>query len=119
MINSQFANPNESAAKNLLSDPEFLANLTDLNDRTKDTQFADFHGHGWAYRAVLKHDRKGNLLDHKGDIVADGGNAAQRAAVKMPERIKEIYRNADKKTPAQIRIEKIKSLCFFYVRRKF
>ena len=105
VINSQFANPNESAAKNLLSDPEFLANLTDLNDRTKDTQFADFHGHGWAYRAVLKHDRKGNLLDHKGDIVADGGNAAQRAAVKMPERIKEIYRNADKKTPAQIRIE--------------
>ncbi|MEI7781360.1 MAG: hypothetical protein WCJ18_05475, partial [Planctomycetota bacterium] len=105
VINSQFANPNESAAKNLLSNPEFLANLTDLNDKTKDTQFADFHGHGWAYRAVLKHDRKGNLLDHKGDIVADGGNAAQRAAVKMPERIKEIYRNADKKTPAQVRIE--------------
>jgi hypothetical protein len=105
MIDSQFKNPNESAAKNLLSDPEFLANLTDLNDRTKDTQFADFHGHGWAYRAVLKHDRKGNLLDHKGDIVADAGNAAQRAAVKMPERIKEIYRNADRKTPTQIRIE--------------
>jgi hypothetical protein len=105
VINSQFANPNESAVKNMLSDPEFLANLTDLNDRTKETQFADFHGHGWAYRAVLKHDRKGNLLDHKGDIVADGGNAAQRAAVKMPERIKEIYRGADRKTPAQIRIE--------------
>jgi hypothetical protein len=105
MINSQFANPNESAAKNLLSDPEFLANLTDLNDRTKETQFADFHGHGWAYRAVLKHDRKGKLLDHKGDVVADAGNAAQRAAVRMPERIKEIYRNADKKTPTQIRIE--------------
>jgi len=105
VINSQFANPNESAAKNLLSDPEFLANLTDLNDRTKETQFADFHGHGWAYRAVFKHDRKGNLLDHKGDIVVDTGNAARRAAVKMPERVKEIYRNADKKTPAQIRIE--------------
>ena len=105
MINSQFSNPNESAAKNLLSDPEFLANLTDLNDRTQNTQFGDFHGHGWAYRAVMKHDRKGNMLDHRGTIVTDTGNAAQRAAVKMPEIIKETYRNADAKTSDQIRRE--------------
>ena len=26
-------------------------------------QFADFHGHGWVFRAVFKHDRQGNLLD--------------------------------------------------------
>ena len=25
-----------------------------------DTQFADFHSHGWIFRAVFKHDRKGN-----------------------------------------------------------
>jgi len=104
-INAQFRNPNESAAKNHLSDPEFLARLTDLNDRTKETQFADFHGHGWAFRAVFKHDRKGNLLDHKGDVVVDDGNAARRAAVKMPERIKEIYRGADRKTREQLRAE--------------
>jgi len=103
MINSQFANPNESAAKSYLSDPEFLANLSDLNDRTKNTQFGDFHGHGWAYRAVFKHDRQGNLLDHRGALVADTGNAAQRAAVRMPERIREIYRGADQKTPEEIR----------------
>ena len=105
VVNSQFANPNESAVRNRLSDPEFLANLADLNDRTQQTQFADFHGHGWAYRAVFKHDRKGNLLDHKGDVVADDGNAARRAAVKMPERIKEVYRGADRKAPAQVREE--------------
>ncbi|MFM8282230.1 MAG: hypothetical protein ACKOCW_01625 [Planctomycetaceae bacterium] len=99
----QFRNPNQSAAKNLLADPEFLANLTDLNDRTRQTQFADFHGHGWAFRAVFKHDRKGNLLDHRGEPVADDGNAALRAAVRMPERIKEIYRGADGKTVDEIR----------------
>ena len=32
----------------------------------KHTQFADFHGHGWVFRAVFKKDRKGNLLDHRG-----------------------------------------------------
>jgi hypothetical protein len=104
-INIQFRNPNESAAKNLLSDPEFLAELTSLNDRTRETQFADFHGHGWAYRAVFKHDRQGRLLDHKGDVVADDGNAARQAAVKVPELVKEIYRHADRKTDTQIRAE--------------
>ena len=37
----------------------------------KQTQFADFNGHGWVYRAVYKHDRKGNWLDkddHKVDF---------------------------------------------------
>ncbi len=29
----------------------------------KQTQFADFHSHGWVFRAVYKRDRKGNLLD--------------------------------------------------------
>jgi hypothetical protein len=105
MINSQFANPNESAARNRLSDPEFLANLTDLNERTRETQFADFHGHGWAYRAVFKHDREGRLLDHRGDVVGNDGNDARRAAVKLPEKIKEIYRDADRKSRDQVRAE--------------
>jgi hypothetical protein len=99
----QNRNPNQSAAKSLLADPEFVANLTDLNDRTQQTQFADFHGHGWAFRAVFKHDRKGHLLDHRGEPVADAGNAALRAAVQMPEKVREIYRGADRKTPDTIR----------------
>ncbi len=35
----------------------------------KDTQFADYHGHGWNFRAVFKRDRKGNLLDDNNNII--------------------------------------------------
>lgn len=80
-------NPEEAAAKGNWSDPEFLTNLTDLNDKTKHTQFGDFHGHGWAFRAVFKKDRKGNLLDHKGDIVTDLSNENLQRAVKIPEKM--------------------------------
>ena len=37
---------------------------------SKDTQFADYHGHGWNFRGVFKRDREGNLLDADGKIVA-------------------------------------------------
>jgi hypothetical protein len=40
-----------------------------LNAGLKSTQFADYHGHGWVFRAVFKTDRKGNLLDKDGKIV--------------------------------------------------
>ena len=35
----------------------------------QNTQFADFHGHGWVFRAVYKRDRKGNLLDADDRVV--------------------------------------------------
>ena len=38
----------------------------DLNPKLKDTQFADYHGHGWNFRGVFKRDREGNLLDAAG-----------------------------------------------------
>jgi hypothetical protein len=81
VVNSQMSNPDETAAKGLWSDPRFLENLTDLNGRTRHTQFADFHGHGWVFRAVFKKDRKGNLLDYKGNILPNVGNEALRAAM--------------------------------------
>ncbi len=68
---SQMSNPNDSAARGLWSDPEFLANVSKLNPYLRHTQFADFHGHGWVFRAVYKKDRKGHLLDYKGDVVND------------------------------------------------
>ena len=107
VINSQFANPNESAAKNMLSDPEFLANLTNLNGRTEYTQFGDFHGHGWAFRAVFKHDRQGALLDHRGNRLPEVTNQMLQRAVSMPALLKEPYRNADQKTDAQVRSEEL------------
>ena len=52
----------------------------DLNPKLKHTQFADFHGHGWVFRAVYKQDRKGNLLD------ADEQGRGRR---RIPERFNE------------------------------
>jgi hypothetical protein len=48
---------------------DFLAQTSSLNDKLRLTKFADFHGHGWMFRAVFKHDRKGNLLDAAGRVV--------------------------------------------------
>ena len=48
-------------------DLEFLQERLELNPKLKDTQFADYHGHGWNFRAVFKRDRKGTLLDKDGD----------------------------------------------------
>jgi hypothetical protein len=62
-------NPEAAAATGLWRDLEFLRNVYDLNPGLKDTQFADYHGHGWNFRAILKRDREGNLLDADGKIV--------------------------------------------------
>ena len=64
-------NPEEAATRGNWGDPAFLANVSKLNPQLKDTQFADYHGHGWNFRAVFKRDRKGALLDRDGAIVAD------------------------------------------------
>ena len=64
-------NPEGAAARGNWSDPEFLAKVSELNPTLKDTQFADYHGHGWNFRAVFKRDRKGTLLDKDGGPVAD------------------------------------------------
>lgn len=62
-------NPEAAAATGLWRDLEFLRNVYDLNPGLKDTQFADYHGHGWNFRAIFKRDREGNLLDADGNIV--------------------------------------------------
>lgn len=55
-------NPEEAAIRGLWSDPKFLQQVSQNNPNLKDTQFADYHGHGWNFRAVLKRDREGTLL---------------------------------------------------------
>jgi len=64
-------NPEGAAPLGKWSDLDFLRNVYDLNPKLKDTQFADYHGHGWNFRAILKRDREGNLLDAEGKIVAN------------------------------------------------
>ncbi len=63
-------NPEAAATRGLWGDLEILRNVYDLNPLLKDTQFADYHGHGWNFRAILKRDREGNLLDADGAKVA-------------------------------------------------
>lgn len=64
-------NPEGAAPKGLWADLDFLRNVYDLNPELNDTQFADYHGHGWNFRAIFKRDREGNLLDADGNIVAN------------------------------------------------
>lgn len=64
-------NPEGAAVRGLWGDPEFLKGVADLNPTLKDTQFADYHGHGWNFRAVFKRDRQGHLLDKDGKIVSN------------------------------------------------
>ncbi|WP_284124975.1 hypothetical protein [Parerythrobacter aestuarii] len=63
-------NPEGAAPRGKWGDLDFLRNVYDLNPQLKDTQFADYHGHGWNFRAIFKRDREGNLLDAQGNVVA-------------------------------------------------
>jgi hypothetical protein len=69
---SYLRNPEAAAARGLWSDEKFLENLgsPEFNAKLKTTQFADFHGHGWVFRSVFNHDRKGNWLDKDGTQIA-------------------------------------------------
>jgi hypothetical protein len=67
---SQKRNPEEAAARGKWSDIDFLKRVSELNPKLNTTQFADYHGHGWNFRAVFKRDRKGHLLDKDGKVVS-------------------------------------------------
>jgi hypothetical protein len=62
-------NPEGASPRGNWSDVDFLRNVYELNPGLRDTQFADYHGHGWNFRAIFKRDREGNLLDADGNIV--------------------------------------------------
>ncbi len=76
-------NPEGAAPRGKWADETFLRNVRDLNPELKDTQFADYHGHGWNFRAVFKRDRHGHLLDKNGKIVDDKDPDKFRKAVHM------------------------------------
>ncbi|MEQ1859749.1 MAG: hypothetical protein ABMA13_07435 [Chthoniobacteraceae bacterium] len=61
--------PEAAAARGLWKDLDFLEKTAELNSKLKHTQFADYHGHGWVYRAVFKQDKKGNRLDREGNKI--------------------------------------------------
>ncbi|MBX9728792.1 MAG: cytochrome c3 family protein, partial [Sphingopyxis sp.] len=79
-------NPEGAAARGLWGDVEFLRDVYDLNPELRDTQFADYHGHGWNFRAILKRDREGNLLDADGNMATYGTETANIVAPDDSER---------------------------------
>jgi hypothetical protein len=79
-------NPEAAAVRGLWSDVEFLRDVYSLNGQLRDTQFADYHGHGWNFRAILKRDREGNLLDADGNMASYGTDTGNIVAQDDPER---------------------------------
>jgi len=76
-------NPEEAATRGLWGDREFSKRVSELNPQLKDTQFADYHGHGWNFRQVFKRDRKGSLLDAQNQPVADDDPQKFKKAVHL------------------------------------
>ncbi len=76
-------NPEGAAARGKWKDMDFVLGVSELNPQLKDTQFADYHGHGWNFRAVFKRDRDGNLLDKVGTVVEDDDPKKFKKAVHL------------------------------------
>jgi hypothetical protein len=79
-------NPEGAATRGLWADIEFLRDVYDVNDGNKDTQFADYHGHGWNFRGIFKRDRSGNLLTADGNMATYGTDTAHIVAPGDPEK---------------------------------
>lgn len=96
------SNPNEASQQGLWSDPEFLAHVSELNPYARHTQFADFHGHGWVFRAVYKKDRAGHLLDHRGLVVEHPSTEKLLAAMAPPNELEKLYGKQRDDTPVHL-----------------
>jgi hypothetical protein len=95
-------NPNESAMRNNLSNDEFLDELApNLNPKMTKTQFADFHGHGWAYRAIFKKDLDGNIIDYFGNKVKVQDPKQMMASINFPCMVKNFHLNVPGETTPQ------------------
>jgi hypothetical protein len=76
-------NPEEASIRGKWGDVDFMRDVSLLNPKLKDTQFADYHGHGWNFRAIFARDRKGDLLDKNRQIVADDDPEKWKKAVHL------------------------------------
>jgi len=76
-------NPEGAVVRGKWADPEFSAEVSELNPQINDTQFADYHGHGWNFRAIFKRDRKGNLLDDNNNVISPDDPEKLKKAVHL------------------------------------
>ena len=78
-------NPEAAAARGLWGNPEFLEKVAELNPKLKETQFADYHGHGWVFRAVFKRDKEGNLLTQDDKIIPHADDEKFKKAIHLKD----------------------------------
>jgi hypothetical protein len=80
-------NPETGAARGLWADVEFLKKVgtPEFNRQLRNTQFADFHSHGWIFRAVFKRNRKGDLLDENGQVISAEDPQKFKKAVQLKD----------------------------------
>ncbi|MBV9126549.1 MAG: hypothetical protein JO117_00525, partial [Verrucomicrobia bacterium] len=69
MVRAVRVNPEAAATRGLWGDQNFVEKVSELNPQLKNTQFADYHSHGWVFRAIFKKDKKGNMLDRDDRII--------------------------------------------------
>jgi hypothetical protein len=83
----QTRNPERSAIRGLWGDPAFLDKVgsPEFNSTLNNTQFADFHSHGWIFRAVYKRDRKGDLLDASSNMISNDDPEKFKKAVHLKD----------------------------------
>lgn len=106
---AQMSNPDEASARGNWSDPGFLDQLLELNPSLRRTQFADFHGHGWVFRAVFKKNREGILLNHEGQELHDATTQTRGLALRVPEMVKDLHRNREWGAETPERLEEVKA----------
>jgi hypothetical protein len=99
LIRSLMRNPNEIAAKQHMRDPEFVADMAQLNPEMTKAQFGDFHSHGWAFNAVYKRDRVGNFRDHYGNVVANPTPQQLMAATDFATKVKDFHKTKHDTAP--------------------
>jgi hypothetical protein len=78
-------NPEAAAARGNWGDNEFLEKVAEKNPELTETQFADYHGHGWVFRAVFKKDRQGNLLTKDGEEIKHSDKDKFKKAVHLKD----------------------------------
>ncbi|MGZ4967880.1 MAG: hypothetical protein ACXV97_11955, partial [Chthoniobacterales bacterium] len=53
LVRQAQVNPEAAAARGLWGDRDFIERVAELNPQLQHTQFADYHGHGWVFRAIF------------------------------------------------------------------
>src|SRR5215213_11087231 len=102
-------NPEASSLRGLWSDPEFLAQTgkPEFNRQWTRTQFADFHGHGWIFRAVFKRNRRAEFLDRDNKVLKDVNSQQLWDAVQFRDTDNAELTNKAQKADAPVHLKDI------------